>query len=560
MYKLRDYQEDAVKAFRNFLVNEPGKHGFLTLPTGAGKSLVIAEVCRLVIAAGFRVLVLARQKELIVQNAEKLQTMLGDEARVGVFCAGLGRKEPEKEVVFATVQSCVNSMDEIGTRHLVIVDEAHQIPSHEGGQYHKVFKSLEGFFPRTRRLGLTATPFRLDSGPIEGKGQPFDVEIYRVSVARMLEEGHICPIRSKDVAEVDTESVRKTGWDFNAAELQDAFGHAVVENAKEIVAVANELDRRHCLVFASGVQHAEDLAELIRVKSGDDVGVVTGETLPLMRDAMLDRFKRGDLRWLVNCNVLTTGFDAPCVDLIAMVRATLSACLFAQCCGRGLRQSPGKDDCVLLDFGGNIRRHGPIDADDFGMKPKSSSSETTEAPTKECPSCNVAVPISIMLCPDCGFRFPPPEGQALDERADQSRSVLASIDKSPTYIGKVTSCEYEYHMAKSGIPTLRVDYRLEYIDEHDQPRTARMSEWVCLEHEGYAKSKAIKWWNNRSRCELPGDISEAVDLACRGGLREPDRLEFRAGKKTKWEITKEFYITDVPPPVVAFEDEEDCPF
>lgn len=190
-------------------------------------------------------------------------------------------------------------------------------------------------------------------------------------------------------------------------------------------------------------------------------------------------FQHPPLKYLCNVNVLTTGFDAPNVDCVVLLRPTLSAGLYYQMVGRGFRLHPGKANCLVLDYGGNVLRHGPVDQLQVIEK---RGDGTGEAPAKECPSCRALIAPAYSNCPQCGHAFPPPERKKHESQATKA-GVLS---------GQVTDCEYEVrdiaysvHTKKdadeSAPKTLRVDYRLG-LDYW-------VSEWICIEHTGWARAK-----------------------------------------------------------------------
>ena len=525
----------------------------LVLPTAAGKSIIIAEICRGLAKVGYKAVVLCRQKELISQNKEKLNTIAPD-ITTGVYCAGLGKKQTTPDVIFGTVQSLAEKACDIGERHLVIIDECHQLPRSESGQYATFLSVIKTCNPKLRVLGLTATPYRLDCGHIIGEGQPFDGIAYTVPVKTMLDGGYITPLKSIGVSTVDTSEVTKSGWDFNNTELANCFEAVVKQNAAEIVQAANQHSRRKCLAFTTSVKHAGDLREELERLTGEDVGLILGDTIPLMRSTILSNFANGSLRWLVNCSVLTTGFDAPSIDLIAVCRATLSPALFAQICGRGLRKHPGKKDCLLLDFGGNVKRHGPIDADDYGINSIKGVGGEGEAPFKECPNCEALVPAGTRVC-ECGFKFP--RAVTIESNADGIHQVMQAGPTSSWW--RVTNVEYHGHSPKdeSKPMSMRVDYQVEAEDsEGGNLSHRRFSEWVCFEHEGFARSKAESWWRKRSRNETPETVWEAVELASKGALSETSRILVKPDGKYSRIVQ---HVLDVKPARVELDDEE-APF
>jgi len=183
--------------------------------------------------------------------------------------------------------------------------------------------------------------------------------------------------------------------------------------------IEHSADRHSVLIFASGVKHAQHVQRILGEMS-HECGFVCGETLPFERAETLQRFKNGDLKYLVNVNVLTTGFDAPNIDCVAMLRPTNSPGLYYQMVGRGFRLYPDKDDCLVLDFGGNILRHGPVD----DLQVKEPGQGNGEAPAKECPECNAVIHAAYAICPECGYEFPPPQRQQHDSQASTAGRVL----------------------------------------------------------------------------------------------------------------------------------------
>jgi DNA repair protein RadD len=281
-------------------------------------------------------------------------------------------------------------------------------------------------------------------------------------------------------------------------------------------------------VLFRSVRHAEHVVKELSATHGIECGLVTGETLPIERDTLLARFKRHDLKFIANVNVLTTGFDAPHIDLVAMLRPTLSPGLYYQMVGRGFRLSPGKDHCLVLDFGGNVLRHGPVDAiitpegRDAGENPG----------VRECPKCQAHIKAKAKECEECGEELPPPDER---EYSVKHSSRAAAVDvvsdgKPKSSEHEVLDVSYSVHTKKNapeGAPrTLRVDYRIA-LNEW-------VSEWICLEHpDGYARSKAVAWWKARSHDPVPKSIDRAVEIADGGGLAIPQKItvKLKPGEK-----------------------------
>ncbi|MFL7048737.1 DEAD/DEAH box helicase [Vibrio cyclitrophicus] len=358
MYTLRPYQADSVKSVIHYF----RKHqtpAVLVLPTGAGKSLGIAELARL---AKGRVLVLVHVKELVEQNHEKYE---GYGLKGSIFSAGLGRKETDQQVVFASVQSVVRNLDSFSNQFsLLVIDECHRVPDEKTSSYQKVITHLRENNPGIKVLGLTATPYRLGMGWLyqyHTRGQVRSEEprffrdcIFELPIRYLLDEGFLTPARMIDapVLSYDFSQLKpaSTGR-YKEAELDmviEQSKRATPQIVDQIIELAK--DKLGIMVFAATVRHAQEILSLL--PEGES-SIVIGDTPTLERDQIINDFKERKIKFLVNVSVLTTGFDAPHVDLIAILRPTESISLYQQIVGRGLRLSPGKKECLVLDYAGN---------------------------------------------------------------------------------------------------------------------------------------------------------------------------------------------------------------
>lgn len=561
----RYYQQQSNDAVWDFLRTQSGSP-LVVLPTGAGKSLVIALLVEQARKFDARVVVLQHRKELIEQNAEKIQILLPD-IRVGINSAGLRRHSFDDDVICAGIQSVYQKAHEFGRRELIIVDEAHLLSERQDSMYGKFLNDIRVINPKARLVGLTATPFRTGEGPMCGRDKLFQRIAYEAMTGDLIKEGFLCPVTNKAAtAEIDTSGIKLRGHEFIAGEAERAFDtdDNVSAACAEIVAKCH--DRHSVLCFASGVQHAEHVAESLRSITGETVGVVTGNTIPLERSAYLSQFRAGELRWLVNCDVLTTGFDAPCIDAIAVLRSTMSPGLFAQIVGRGLRKHESKSDCLVLDFGENIKRHGSLDDPEYGraainIRGTSASPADKNGRGKECPNCGLDVAVNSRECSECGFAFPVNHDKSADEE-----STLTGQAEPETW--DVAHVSWQRHDKKSDYeapPTLRVTYRCFPPGERGDLAVELISEWVCMEHEGFAFRKAMEWWNLRSDDDFPEGVNEAVKALDQGVARHPAKITTR--KEGKWyRITDVEFTTDKPAVSEFVEqfafagDDEDVPF
>jgi DNA repair protein RadD len=311
----------------------------------------------------------------------------------------------ESEITFAGVQSLINRIDEIYF-DVVIIDEAHLIGHEEHGSYRKILKALQEKNSNLFVVGLTATPWRLGHGLITEQPAIFDDLIEKTTILELIERGYLASLKSKlTKTQYDLKKIKKIAGDYSEKELQERL------NTEELnLSVVNEIisfgvDRKSWLVFCAGVNHAKQIC-IELCQAGVNAECVTGETSKADREQILNDFKAGKIKALTNANVLTTGFDAPNIDLIAMLRPTMSPVLYVQMVGRGMRIKPQGGDCLVLDFAGNVRAHGPITQVVPPLKKGEKSSG--EAPVKVCESCHEIVNINVKICPACKTPFPEP--------------------------------------------------------------------------------------------------------------------------------------------------------
>lgn len=517
MLKLRPYQEEAVASTFDYLGSETG-NPLIVLPTGTGKSLVIATLCQQALQwPDTKILIVTHVKELIAQNYAELLGVWPD-APAGVNSAGIGRRDYHKPIIFCGVASVAKQAHKFGRVDLVLVDEAHMIPRSDSTLYGLLFKTLKLANPNVRIIGLTATPYRLDSGRLdEGEDAMFDGVAYDYDVLDAVKQGYLSPVVSKATElKLDVTGVGTRGGEFIAGELERAVDKDELNErvVNEIVAWAREQNRKQWLIFGAGVDHCRHLAELVRA-AGYSCETIFGETPKAERDHIIRQYKAGRITALCSMGVLTTGFNAPAVDLVAMVRPTKSTGLYVQIVGRGMRLAPGKTNCLVLDFAGNVTRHGPIDA----VNPKRPGKGDGEAPTKECPSCASIVYAAARVCPDCGHEFPEPEPKIAPVAAI---APVLSSDR-PEWV-KVDGVTYARHRKEGKPDSMVVTYRCGMSIHR---------EWVCFEHQGFARTKAISWWTARaSATTLPATITDA--LARAKDLKVPDEIAVkRNGKFTE---------------------------
>jgi DNA repair protein RadD len=528
MMALRPYQRAAIDAAYTWCATQEG-NPLIVVPTGGGKSLIMGTMAKEAVDGSARVLVIAHRKELIEQNWKAMQSAGLPALSCGLISGQHKRKDVATPATVGSIQTLAKNPFAYGPFDLILVDEAHLIPRSDATSYRKFLDAQKTRNPNLRTIGLTATPFRLDSGRIDqGEDRVFHDVAYEISIQTLLDGGFLVPLISKaTLVRYDVTGVAMRGGEYVEAALQSA-----VDDPETTKAVVQELgtlgkDRSKWLVFCAGVQHAEHMAEEL-TRAGFPAAAVHGGLPSHERTERLLALRSGALRALTNCDVLTTGYDEPSIDLLALCRPTQSTGLHVQMLGRGFRTAPGKVDCLVLDFSGNCLRHGPVDA--LRIKEPKKKGEGP-APAKECPTCHEIVGTATRVCPRCGFDFPPPAPVQLAPSA-----LLAPVmarEKLPPKWWDVTSVEYSRHEPKDPAKkaTLRVDYKYHF------QRVA--SEWVCIEHDGFAKEKAITWWADHLGGAFPATIEEALERS--SALEQPVAIALEPDGKFERVVNRRFH-------------------
>lgn len=550
--KLRHYQQDAVDAVYRYL-RDHDDNPCVVIPTAGGKTPILATIVRDTVKKwNGRILILSHVKELLSQAAEKIR-IIYPECDIGIYSAGLKSWEYDHKCVVAGIQSVYRKAETLGKFDLIVVDEAHLIPVDGEGMYRRFLTDMKIINPIVRVIGLTATPYRMTSGPICAPDNILNAVCFEVGVKELLQQKYICPLKSKETRHVvDTSGLHIRGGDFIDAEAEKLMDRKdLVEQACEEIASYAQ-DRKSVLVFCCGIKHAENVLAELR-KHDRSAEAVFGDSLPEFRAETLEKFKAGKIKYLVNVGVLTTGFDAPNIDCVALLRPTASPGLYYQMVGRGFRLHPDKENCLILDFGGNIVRHGPVDC--IQMKPKRGG-DRDEPRGKTCPQCREVVSVDVLLCPCCGYSFVQPREN--DETEGRKSLHNASPSRASILSGEITDTEYEVsevryrvHQKRDAGPdapkTMRIEYKINMLQS--------FSEWLCPEHGGYVRRKFIKWWNQHAPgCDLPRDAQDAVWLATEGALEWPTHITVRTVSGEKYpKIIGYRYPEKKPQP---FEQEE----
>lgn len=517
--KLRDYQEYAVQSVFDYFEQSSG-NPLIVMPTGTGKSLVIAGLIREIWRQypGQRIVVATHVKELIEQNHRKM-VEFWPTAPAGIYSAGLKRRDITP-ITFVGIASVSDRAEHFGHVDLVIIDEAHLLSPKEGTRYQVFINNLLTINPKLKVVGLTATHYRLGQGLLTEEGGLFtDICVdmaTRDAFTWFIDEGYLAMLIPKRTAfELDVSSVGMQQGDYNQKQLQEAVDRESVTRAALYEAAQTGADRNHWLVFSSGIEHAEHIAGTLNHEMGIDATFVHSKMDDKTRDRNIRDFKAGQYRVMVNNGILTTGFDYPEIDLIAMLRPTQSTSLWVQMLGRGTRPvykgdfdlstrdgrlaaigCGPKRDCLVLDFARNTPRLGPVN--DPVLPRRKGKTKGGEAPVKLCPECGTYNHASARFCISCKAEF----ARALkltDQTSTEELVTRQAVVHFQDY--DVQHVAYTNYPTRSGTHALKAQY---YCG------LRVFTAYHCFEHMGLARKRAREWWRNSSGYEPPESIDQAM--------------------------------------------------
>lgn len=353
-FTLRPYQKEAVEAGVNFFKSNSKNNAILILPTGAGKSVVIAHI--LAPLEG-KTIILQPSKEILEQNFAKY---ISSGYKASVYSASAGQKKIDT-ITFCTIGSIINKKHLFEGLEHIIIDECHLVNA-KGGMYDEFIKA----FPRAKVLGLTATPYRLHT-TMEGaqlkfltrtRPKVFDEVLYYVQNGELFDSGFLSKLEyfSFNVVDRSMLQVNSTGSDFTEQSLKKYY--KTIDMPSKIVQYAMRLlaKKPNLLIFCSLIEEAENVTRRI-----PEAVLLTGETKKDDRERILSQFKTGKIRCVVNVGVLTTGFDYPELECVLIARSTMSLSLYYQIVGRAMRIAPQKENAWIVDLGGNVNFFGKIE-------------------------------------------------------------------------------------------------------------------------------------------------------------------------------------------------------
>lgn len=517
-FELRPYQAEGLTALWDYFQSGKTGHPVIAWPTGTGKSCCPAIFIKYVMQQwpNQKFLMITHVKELIQQNADVLE-MLWPQAPLGIYSAGMKRKEFSLPIIYGGIQSMVKHPGQFGHRDIIFIDEAHLVNQDESSMYLSFLATMKLINPNVKVIGMSATPFRMGQGYITDGGLFTDIchDITGIDAFnKLIVEGYLSPlIPLRTEVELDVSNVSINKGEFVASQLQSAVDKAEItyKGLRELVAAGQ--NRKAWLIFASGIEHSEHIADMLGT-FGIDCAAVHSKQSTEYNDKAIKAFKNGSLRAITNYGKLTTGFNYEPIDLIGMFRPTLSVPLWVQMLGRGTRPANGKNNCLTLDYARNTQRLGPINDP---IIPRKKGERPGDAPIKLCNSCGAYNHISVRWCCQCGEEF---EFKIkIVPKAGNTELLRGTFPVVETF--DVQYAIYAPHTSKnSGMTSLKVTYFT---------GIQSFKEYVCLEHKGLAQHSAHNWWKQRYKSEPPKTVEEALKFTSK--LRVPKNIKVHVNKK-----------------------------
>lgn len=517
MFPLRDYQEQAIDSLFSYWENNRG-NPIVNAPMGSGKSHIIAGFIHkaLSLFPDTRIILLSHVAKILTQDFQKLYELWPD-APTGMYCAGLGKKQINAQVLFASIQSIYKKGYNNRKTDIAIIDEAHLLSPNDETRYRTFLKALKDLNPDLKVCGFSGTPYRLDSGWLhKGENALFTDICFDINILDLIKQGYLVePISKAATTKIDLSKLRLRGGEYIPAEMQATIDKDEITKSavREIVEFGRY--RKLWIIFSSGLSHSEHICQELN-QHNISCAAIDGDMSEMERESLFKKAANGELRCLVNYATLTTGVDLPAIDLVALLRKTKSTSLYQQMIGRGLRVAEDKKNCAVLDFCNNVTYHGCLD----NVIIRDKTSAEGEMPAKECPKCHSVIAAGYKVCPDCGYTFPPPK-PTFEGKAKKAPLLTSQIPVIPDW-REVQMVNYFIHKKAGSSDSLKVMYKTDF---------GWATEWHSFGHNSsYAREKANSWWMARGGPKpYPATALEALNRIS----------EIAAIKVTKIRVKKE---------------------
>lgn len=543
---LRYYQRESIDATFSYWQDNDG-HPLIDLATGTGKAMVNGVLMQ-EIRAGWgdmRLMSVTHVQEIVEANYKEF-VGVDPFAPAGIYASALGRRDTRAQMLFGQMQSVYNKAQSIGHVDVLLVDECHMIPTKDTTMYRTFIADLMAINPDMKMVGLSATPYRLDSGRLdEGDDKLFDRVVYTYGIRQGVDDGYLTPLSSKPLStNYDVTGVRTSMGDFKASDYRaavdsDGLNRLVAEEVLDV-----EGHRNKALLFFRGVEHCARMRDEFQ-RRGRRVEMVHGGTPNGERRRLINALKSGELWGICNDNTMSTGTNVVGIDLIVDGYRTKSAPRYVQRAGRGTRvvYPPGfdpeavdaearraaiaghiKPNCRYMDFAGNIKEHGPVDM----IEPRRPGKGQGEAPIKICPNCFEENHASVRECRLCGHEFDIEEKPRFEARSDTAPILsVTTAEWLP-----VRNRRFRYHEKLGGLPSVRAEFT---------SGLTTYKTWLCPQHTGFAKSKADRWWRQHGGAvPFPASVDEWLSRAAE--LRDTVEVAIKPKPGSKF-----FDVTDFRP-------------
>jgi DNA repair protein RadD len=514
------HQIEIHDAVLKFLRKREG-NGLVVSPTGTGKTHACNSLIKtLVTKHSTRVMCVTHIREVIDQNCSSM-LKYWPQAPAGIYSAGLKSRDTRSPIIYAGIQSLAGKAWMFKKVNVLMVDEAHLISPNEGTAYQKFIKELKQENPLLRVIGFTATPYRLGQGLLVDH-ELFDEIIIDLSETtrfnQFVSDGILSMLVPKEPDEViDVTNLSMRGGEFLEAEAQEAADTDALNKCVVKECIKHGSNRKHWLVFASGLKHAANLERMFKAAG---VSCTTVDAKDKWRKEKIEAFEREEIRCLINVGILTTGYDLKTLDLIAVARVTQSTALWVQILGRGTRVAPGKKNCVVLDFGRNTFRLGPINAPIIPRPRKKGDGVVGEAPVKKCPECSTLNHTRAVVCIECGYKFPP---STTIEKVAGNAALMVGANPEPVIEEfEVLSVVYKRGVSKAGNPYLCSTY---FVGGYS------FKEYLFFGNENAIIQRRVSvWWQHRGGAmPVPESVEEAEERT--GELLTPTLIRVDVSKK-----------------------------
>lgn len=505
-FSRRQYQVDCLNKIWSDI--QTNLNVLLVASTGAGKTFLVSKIIQRLLAENpsFRILFLVDIEILIQQTIDSIVRVAPElEDKIGICCDSVQKeKQLDKSITIASKQSLITRLNEFAPVQLIIPDECHMMAvpqddwkDEDRDQYAVIIDTLRSYNPKTRLLGITATPYKLSTGYIYGdkntKGSLpyFDQVNYKIGVHELQELGFLAPLKAKtiisDAKKAALINCKIQAGEFNLshlAEIETSGIHlqSAVDAYKECA-----IDRKKTLAFCVTIDHAEKLADKFTENGIPAIAIHSDLDKVTLKESM-DSLRDGGYKVFCSVTKLIKGMDVVDIDCILGVRATKSTALFIQGIGRGLRISPktGKVDCLYLDLVGNINEHfgHTLNLDKprvFYKLTKKSDSEKKEPEAKQCPECSAVLHPACRVCPDCEYVF---VFQTTIDQQPELRDVVIGPDIRTFPVTNMTMTLN--HSKKSGKDNLWIKLHFEDPEADFRSKFKSVSMWLCFPNDGYS--------------------------------------------------------------------------